>query len=239
MVLSAGAIGDGWVEGSTHATQAGANRMLIGIMCVEGSGSNDQRPTAIDFGGQAMVQETVAVIVRGNGLTARVECWRLMEAGIAAATDGDFTFTWTPIAPAATQFHFFSAYFDEVNQASPVTDEQTDAVEGSHTSMSTASLSTVASGYAIQALATNNDNVNFTHQDGFVEQILDQTGALAGVAAGRSTDGAARSPQADYSQASGGSAILAVSFAPFVGGGGGGGASAFATYIPRRRRVCR
>ena len=227
-----------WLEGSMHVTEAGANRMFVVVLPIEGSGSVDHRPSAITYGGQGLTQR-VAISRAVGSLFTRVELWTLMEAGIALGADDNVIITWTPNTPSGTRFHTFHGFYSGVNQVAPIVASDSATKGNSAGFITTADIATSASGYALQACSTPSENITYTHVNGFSEQISNVLGdgVVGGSVGGRSTAGAAVSPRIDFSFTGNmASSMVAISFAPDMISQGPTESAVYGAYLRRRRR---
>lgn len=115
------AILDNWTTGFSKTISAGSNRCLVVAVFMEnGLGARDV--TAITYGGQSMTQITEAVVGTSGAFCAKVEYWRLMESGIAAASSTSFNLTFDGTSLLENWEAVTSAVYQFVDQVIPVSD---------------------------------------------------------------------------------------------------------------------
>lgn len=85
----------------SFTVSAGSERVLYHISVIEGPGND---VATMEYGGQAMTELIDVLSTSGND--ARTQLWALNEAGIAAATDGDFTPAGTAVGQTYRSFAF-------------------------------------------------------------------------------------------------------------------------------------
>jgi uncharacterized repeat protein (TIGR02543 family) len=114
--VSAGGVGllGSWVQGATHAKEAGNNRALVVMLYGEGSGNISA--SSVTYGGQTMTK--VSEVAYQSGSYSYSGAFVLNETGVAAATSGTITVTWGTAPSAGSDIT--SAFYSGVNQ-SPLT----------------------------------------------------------------------------------------------------------------------
>lgn len=118
LILSAPAlsqvdIAGSWTIGTSHTKEAGTDRALIFIAHAEEDGAVSL--DSVTYGGQAMTKITDEII--GTSYQAYVAAFILDEAGIAAATSGTFTPTWST---TPDDVGYTSVFLENVNQTAPI-----------------------------------------------------------------------------------------------------------------------
>ena len=107
-----------WTAGTTKAKEAGTKRLLVATITGEIGVMNNLTDISLTYGGQAMTKQ----VSDQNGTTGFGNfsyIFTLNEAGIAAAAEtGTFVPTWNTTAPAG--YDLFSAFYDKVDQTTPV-----------------------------------------------------------------------------------------------------------------------
>lgn len=205
-----------WLTGTTHAKENGANRALIFIAHEESANGNPYL-SSVTYGGRAMTKiiEVNAVVASGNYVAAFI----LNEANIAAASDSNFTPTWSG-TPSSTAYA--SVFLQTVDQTTPV-----------GASAKNSSTSSTPNPITTSALATNNGDMvilgatcgnpgSYTLNNGFIEgtdQAFGGTAGATGVTGHKKTPTASsEAPSATYSATVNRQAIIGfvVKFAPPV-----------------------
>jgi chitinase len=202
-----------WIAGLTHAAASGSNRALVFTAHVENTGAITLN--SVTYGGRPMTK----VIERsagsaGSQIVAYTAAFILNEGGIAGASNGNFTTTFStaPTQPPA----FSSVFLINVNQ-SALTGASASAAANSATA-STSALATAAGDLVIVA-ATNGNTGSYTLNNGFAEALEVAPGSADGVAGSKAATGANETPSVTHT------AINRQSVIGFVvrGGSGGGG----------------
>jgi hypothetical protein len=181
-----------WALGLSHAKETGTDRALVFVAHAEHTASVSL--TAVTYGGQAMTK-VIDRIVFSNNTYAYVAAFVLNETGVAAASNGTFSLTWstTPGTPG-----YSSVFLANVNQSTLV-----GANDGNTTTtldpIKTNPLST-NSGDMVIVAATSGNSGSYTLGTGFTEGN-DQTmgGTAAGVTGHKVATGASETPSADFS----------------------------------------
>lgn len=198
-----------WVSGETHAEQGtdDTDRIGIVIVCNEGTGGSDGRPSAITWGGQTMTQQVVATAAEGN-FTTRTEIWYMLETEVAAMSSSTISITWTSDNGRDLSL---SAFYTGVDQTTPFVAQTTDTDTGNPTGLTGASIATVADGMAVQGIEGGTTNIDTTHTGGFTEQ-LDLNGTSIRASSGdRTTDGTNITPACTFASAQSRGSLAAVS----------------------------
>lgn len=120
---------DSWAITSTtdanpgdFTVSSGSNRLLL--LAVNTRTTNAAQLTAVTYGGQSMTLTEAAVIFQGPD--SAVSFWFLNGAGIAAASNSDFGFTFNT-TPVNDQLRAVAGSYTGVDQASPLIDSFTNA----------------------------------------------------------------------------------------------------------------
>src|SRR5215813_3590974 len=182
-----------WIAGTTHAREAGSNRLLIFTAHVEHSAAITLN--SVTYGGRSMTKVIErSATAAGSAFVAYTAAFILNESGVAAATNGTFTpvFSATPERPPA----FSSVFLVNVNQTSPVGASASAVSTGA--TVSTAGLAT-ASGDLVILAATNGNTGSYTVNNGFVEAIELTITSADGVAGSKSATGATETPSVTHS----------------------------------------
>src|SRR5215813_11273151 len=182
-----------WIAGTTHAREAGSNRLLIFTAHVEHSAAITLN--SVTYGGRSMTKVIErSATAAGSAFVAYTAAFILNESGVAAATNGTFTpvLSATPERPAV----FSSVFLVNVNQASPVGASASAVSTGA--TVSTAGLAT-ASGDLVILAATNGNTGSYTVNNGFVEAIELTITSADGVAGSKPATGATETPSVTHS----------------------------------------
>jgi len=182
-----------WIAGTTHAREAGSNRLLIFTAHVEHSAAITLN--SVTYGGRTMTKVIErSATAAGSAFVAYTAAFILNESGIAAATSGTFTpvLSATPERPPA----FSSVFLVNVNQASPVGASASAVSTGA--TVSTAGLAT-ASGDLVILAGTNGNTGSYTVNNGFVEAIELTITSADGVAGSKPATGATETPSVTHS----------------------------------------
>jgi hypothetical protein len=183
-----------WVSGTSHTRENGTNRALIFVAHDENN--TPISLTSVTYGGQPMTKVIDRIVSSGSPITyAYVVAYILNEAGVAAATNGNFVTTWSN-PPSAVGYA--SVFLGNVNQTALI--GSTDS-NGTTTldPIKTNPLATTDGGMVILA-ATCGNSGSYTLGSGFTEGI-DQTinSTATGVTGHKAATGAPETPIADYS----------------------------------------
>lgn len=118
------AVLDNWTTGMTKVISAGVARCLVvAVVGENGLGSRDV--TNVTYGGQALTQISQVFVGAVGGFCGRIEYWRLMETGIAAAVGTNFVVTFDGTALQENWETVSSAVYQFVDQTIPVFDTRT------------------------------------------------------------------------------------------------------------------
>jgi hypothetical protein len=118
-----------WVANSSHTKPSGTDRALVLTLHVE-DGDGTFTASSVTYGGQTMTK-VVDQSATSTGYYAYVAVYVLNEAGVAAASSGTFSITWTG-GSAPDEAWYASAFFENVNQSVSPTN-WTDASNGGTT----------------------------------------------------------------------------------------------------------
>ena len=141
----------------THAVPAGSDRMLV--VCTGREVSGDSSATAVDYGGQAMVQ-AVQENTGISGFTFGSSNWYLLETEIALASNTTITVTWS-LAPADQQIH--AAAYGGVDQTGGSTTNPSNNSASSTASTPNPLISDVTEVVDGLVIATRGSGNNATH----------------------------------------------------------------------------
>jgi hypothetical protein len=182
-----------WVNGLTHAAEAGSNRVLIFIAHVE---DNDGaiNLASVTYGGQSMTK-VINITSGTSGNREYVVAYVLDEAGITAATSGSFAVNWGSNSPDRVQY--YSVFLQNVNQTAPI-----GATAGSATltgaTITTSALATGVGDLVIDA-ATCGNTGNYTVNNNFTEAYELGVAGFDGVAGYKSATGVDETPSVTHS----------------------------------------
>jgi hypothetical protein len=181
-----------WVTGISHTKESGSNRALIFIAHAESTSTINL--SSVSYGGQAM---TKVVDYSYNAVSgyAYAAAFILKESGVAAASNSNFTVTWSGTAPGSAGYS--SVFLANVNQTTATGATGT----GGRTSnpVTTSALAT-ASGDMVILAATCGNAGSYTLNNSFTEGTDQQIGGtVTGVTGRKSATGANETPSATYS----------------------------------------
>jgi hypothetical protein len=181
-----------WATGTSHTKEAGTDRALIFI--AHGERTSAMNLSTVTYGGQSMDKIVDFNYSAASGY-AYAAAFILKEAGVAAATSGTFTPTWSGTV-AATGYS--SAFFSNVNQTTSVGATGTG---GSTTNpVTTTSALATSDGDMVILGATCGNSGNYELNNSFTEGTDQTMGNTAtGVTGHKSATGAAETPSATYS----------------------------------------
>jgi rhamnogalacturonyl hydrolase YesR len=193
--LSQVSLAGSWATGTSHTKEAGTDRALIFIVHEE-STSGDPNLTSVTYGGQTMTKviEVSAVATYGNYVAVFI----LNEAGVAAASSGTFTPTWSATTSSVS---YASVFLSNVNQTEPNGAEASNSTTSGTDPIATSALST-NDGDMVIVGATCGNNGSYTLNGGFTESTDQTAGGSSGhtgVTGHKPATGAAETPSADYS----------------------------------------
>ncbi|MHC4738551.1 MAG: beta strand repeat-containing protein, partial [Planctomycetota bacterium] len=180
-----------WVSGTSHAAEAGTNRLLIFTTHAEDNNA-DMNITSVTYGGQTMTK--VIDENEGTGYRAYAGLFILDEAGINAASGSSFVVTWAEI-PNRTP-GFSSAFLQNVDQTSPVGASASNG--GTTANISTSALST-NDGDMVVLAATCGNTGTYSVNNGFIEAIELSMTSADGVAGYKAATGANETPSITHS----------------------------------------
>jgi hypothetical protein len=151
-----------WSAGESHAKEPGTNRALLLIAHAEKLGAVSL--DSVTYGGQPMTK--IIDVNLCTNCDAYVAAFMLDEAGINAATDSNFAFTWSA-APFNSAYG--SVFLQNVNQIVPVgAGDKKCQMSGSV--ISTAPLAADSGDMVVDA-ATNSSVGSYTVLNGFTEAL--------------------------------------------------------------------
>ncbi len=190
-------LGD-WQTGTSHTKESGTDRALI-FIAHEESASGTPTLTSVTYGGREM-NKVIEITSDTSGSDYRnyVAAFILDETNIAAATNSDFSITWSA---STSSVGYASVFLGSVDQTDPIGDSDS-AQTGSGTDpISTGPLSTVQGDMVIDAATCG--NVGSYTLTGFTEGYnnLQFGGSNGGTGAAGyvSATGANITPTANYS----------------------------------------
>src|SRR5262249_25718095 len=181
-----------WVAGTTHAREAGSNRLLVFTAHVKNTGPVTLN--SVTYGTRTMTKVIERTATNpGSATVAYTAVFILNESGIAAAASATFTtaFSVTPTQPPG----FSSVFLVNVNQTGPV-GASASAASTSATA-STAGLGT-ASGDLVILAATNGNTGTYNVNNGFTKRIELTISSADGVAGSKSATGAIETPSVTH-----------------------------------------
>jgi hypothetical protein len=181
-----------WVSGTTHAEEAGTNRVLIFTGHTEDNNA-DMNITSVTYGGQSMTKVVEQNV--GTGYRAYVVAYVLDEAGIDAASGSDFVVTWAETPSRSPGFS--SVFLQNVNQSTPA-----GATDGNGTTSSatiaTSALST-SDGDMVFVAGTCGNSGTYSVNNGFTEGIEITISSADAVAGYKAATGADETPSITHS----------------------------------------
>jgi uncharacterized repeat protein (TIGR02543 family) len=151
-----------WVQGATHAKEAGNSRALVVMLYGEGSGNISA--SSLTYGGQAMTK--VIEVAYLNSAYSYSGAFVLNEAGVAAATSDTIAVTWS--AAPTTGSDITSAFFSNVDQAALTGASASNTLVGA--TITTAALANNA-GDMVLVGGTAANNGTYTINNGFTRGI--------------------------------------------------------------------
>ncbi len=181
-----------WTTGLTHGATSGPNRLLLFAVAYENSGS-DPGVSSVSYGGQSMTQ--VVAEVAGTSTYDRVELWRLNDAGIAAATDSDFSVVWGGASPSDPMYA--AATFANVDQGSAVLDSSSSFTNGSSPNPITTAVS-LTTGARVVASAVSGNSGSYSWANPWDETTEQSSGGTTTMG---TADAAAAAPGSDTASA--------------------------------------
>jgi hypothetical protein len=179
-----------WVTGLTHAQESGNSRALVFI--AHGELAGDMNLVSVTYGGQAMTK-LFDYNYNAAGGYAYAAAFILKEAGVAAASSGTFTPTWSS---EPTEIGYASAFFSNVDQT---TSTGATGTGGSTSNPVTTSALSTTNGDMVILAATCGMTGSYTLNNGFTEGIDQQMASSTGVTGHKKATGAAETPSATYS----------------------------------------
>lgn len=151
------AVLDNWTTGLTKATSAGISRCLVVAVFLE-NGLGPRDVTAMTYGGQSMTQITEGYVGGSSGFCGKIEYWRLMETGIAAAGSTALSLTFNGTSLLENWEAVTSAVYQFVDQIIPVSSIQTFTSNSSTNPITLSpSLNTLAGGMSISSAFCGNN----------------------------------------------------------------------------------
>jgi hypothetical protein len=153
-----------WVSGTIHAKEPGISRGLLFFAHAERTAISPFTCSSVTYGGQPMTK--IADMNFGTtGSVVSASAFWLGEAGIVAATDGNFVVAWSSGTNSGTGYG--SVFLEGVNHTNPIGPI---AVNGTATgaTITTSPLSTIA-GDMVIAAGTQSNTGTYTANNGFVK----------------------------------------------------------------------
>jgi unsaturated rhamnogalacturonyl hydrolase len=182
-----------WVTGTTHTKEAGSNRVLIVIGHAEGSSGSNPILSAVTYGGQAMTKVADKTQTWDATSRAYVAIFILNEAGVAAASSGTITPTWS----GTSSNSLTSGFLGNVDQANLIGDFAVNGVRALAT-IATSALAT-SSGDMVIAGVTCTGTGTYTPNSGFTEGVESPISNADGCADYKSATGATEIPSVTHS----------------------------------------
>jgi len=178
-----------WEVGTDHTKEPGTNRALVFI--AHGEMDGIMNLTSVTYGGQSMTK----VVERNYSATieAYVVAYILDEAGVAAATNGTFSPTWST---TPTEVKYASVFLSGVEQTDLTGDSAT--AGGTSSTISTSSLTTNNGDMVIDA-ATCGNLGTYTLNNGFTQGAHQSSISSTGVTAYKSATGSSETPSVTHS----------------------------------------
>ncbi len=192
-------LGD-WETGTSHTKESGTNpsRALIFIAHDE-SETGTPTLTSVTYGGQTMNKVIEISVGGGSGYGNYVAAFILNESGVAAATSGTFTPTWST-TPGAVMYS--SVFLQNADQTALVDANDSAGTTSGADPISTDPLVTDDGDMVILG-ATCNNLGSYTLENGFTEgtdqTFGNETTGGTGAAGHKAATGVAETQQANYS----------------------------------------
>jgi fibronectin type 3 domain-containing protein len=181
-----------WATGTTHAKESGTSRALVLIVHAEHDEATSI--TAVTYGGQPMTK--INDIIVGTGWRAYVAAYTLDEAGVAAASSGNFNVTWSTTPDFVA---YSSVFLQNVNQTALIGAYASSSTAGSTPNPITTSALATNNGDMVVLGATCGNSGSYTLQNSFIEGNDQSFGSTAtGVSGYKAATGAAETPSAQH-----------------------------------------
>lgn len=174
------AVLNNWTTGNTKAISAGVSRCLLAVVAME-NGLGARNVLSLTYGGQAMTAIGEASVGTIGGFCGKLEFFRLMEAGITAASNTAFNITYDGTGLQENWESISSAVFQYVDQAIPVSDIKITVSNNANNPITLAPpMVTTNGGVAISAIFCGNNRTpeatigqsnNYQINSGFTEVI--------------------------------------------------------------------
>jgi len=160
---------------------AGSNRCMVVIIGIENS-TAPRSIGSVTYGGQALTQVTGGVADIATPFYARTEVWYLLEAGIAASSGTNLTYTFAGGSTPGENFEILTAaIYNNVDQTSPLVDTEIAATSSTNATYNFPNALTVdEGGMAIFGIFCgnpsdnsnpNNDVAGFSIPTGYTERV--------------------------------------------------------------------
>lgn len=176
-----------------HADPAGSNRLLVAYFSHNDGGTDDTMTTAPTYGGQTMTLIGTATV--GTAPYNRVYMWYLNEAGIASAGASiNISFVWDAAANPDRQVHA-SAFFENVDQTTPVGGFATRSLGAGGNTIDLASAITIADGDMVVSVAGTGSTTSWTADNEFHEGFDDNNSSSTTAGSFKVEIGSSLNPQ--------------------------------------------
>ena len=155
------------VAGTTHAAEAGSDRVLVLVGTAVGYGDSGSVITSATYGSQAL-SFVEARESDGSGYDVMTEVWILDEAGIAAASGSTFSVNWsgTPYAE-----RYMSCFYTNVDQTTSIGAKAENFANAATPNPITTTALANSSGDMVLAVASGHLLGSYVAQNGFTEQL--------------------------------------------------------------------
>jgi hypothetical protein len=189
-----------WATGTSHTKEAGTDRALIFI--AHGELTSSMNLSNVSYGGQSMTKVIDRNYYSGSGAYAYAAAYILNEAGVAAASSGTFTVTWSA---TPSEVKYASVFLSNVNQTTLVGASASGG--GTSNPVTTSALATSNNDMVIDA-ATCGNTGTYTLNNGFTQGTYQSSGSSTGVTGYKSATGASETPSASHSNINGNRQVI-------------------------------
>jgi hypothetical protein len=180
-----------WATGTSHTKEAGTDRALIFI--AHGELTSSMNLGAVTYGGQSMAKVIDRNYYSGTGAYAYVAAYILNEAGVATASSGTFSVTWSA---TPSEVKYASVFLSNVNQT---TLTGASASGGGTTNPVTTSALATSDGDMVIDAATCGNTGTYTLNNGFNQGTYQSSGSSTGVTGYKSATGSNETPSVTHS----------------------------------------
>jgi unsaturated rhamnogalacturonyl hydrolase len=191
-----------WVTGTSHTKEAGSNRLLVVIGHAEGGTTSNPYLSTVSYGGQTMTKIAAKTLTWESVTRAHVAVFILNEAGVAAASSGTISASWS----GTSSYSLTSVFLGNVDQANPIGDYATNGVKDAAT-IATSALAT-SSGDMVIAGITCTETGSYSPNNGFFEGVESPISSADGCGDYKPATGVAETPSVTHSTSTNRQAII-------------------------------